>query len=426
MQINLTQTWYPIQKQIFDSPHRFIVVAAGRRGGKTYGAIQWLVREALRSKKDAMNWWISGSYRQANIALRYFFMLYPKHKYPIVKKYFKAEHRIVLINDAIIEFKTSEKPENLEGESLQNVVLDECGIILRDERLYYQTLRPMLSDSLGRMVAIGTPKNCDLFKKFFGWGKNPDMPDWISFHFPSYVGGLSKYPEEIAALKRMLPSHIYNQEIEAQFITDGSVFRNVDEVVNGVEENIDTTNYYVAGIDLAKYRDYTVISIGYKNKCVYIEKLPHSDFSLQIERIRQITKEWNLSEIFVDRTGIGDPVVEAMQELELPIEPIYFDYHTKINVLNNLILLFERRAVQVVYNKELINELKSFEFSLTSKGLIKMDGKDGSDHVTSIALLFWGLRNRLEGALVEAFGKRDSQDFPGIAASNKLRRYFTK
>ena len=252
------------------------------------------------------------------------------------------------------------------------------------------------------------------------------MPDWISFHFPSYVGGLSKYPEEIAALKRMLPSHIYNQEIEAQFITDGSVFRNVDEVVNGVEENIDTTNYYVAGIDLAKYRDYTVISICYKNKCVYIEKLPHSDFSLQIERIRQITKEWNLSEIFVDRTGIGDPVVEAMQELELPIEPIYFDYHTKINVLNNLILLFERRAVQVVYNKELINELKSFEFSLTSKGLIKMDGKDGSDHVTSIALLFWGLRNRLEGALVEAFGKRDSQDFPGIAASNKLLRYFTK
>lgn len=386
-------------------------------GGKTYGAIQWLTSEALRHPQT-IHWWLSPSYRQARIALQYFFDIYPSKKVPILKQFFKAENKLELINKSIIEFKSADRPEMLEGVSLKGLVIDEAGITLKDEMIWHRSLRPTLSDNFGRLVAIGTPKQgTPLFKQFYDMGQDPNYPDWISFNMPSYTGqlGQHKFEKELAILKKTMPFHVYEQEIEAKFIQDGSLFRHIVEICILLEEKPDKKKHYVMGIDFAKRRDYTVITIGYENKCVYMEKLSHEDFSLQLERIKDIVREWSISEIFFDRTGLGDPISEALNMMfpDIYLEGIYFTHEVKTNIINNLALLFEQQKIKIVHNEDVIDELRNFNMDISPSGKIVYYGAHHDDIVISLALLFWGLKDvRPSNIWLDSFGKRLAQDFP--------------
>ena len=320
-----------------------------------------------------------------------------------------------LINGSKIEFKSADTPENLEGEGLDSLVVDEAGIVLKDEMLWHQSLRPMLMDTLGRVVFIGTPKGGGLFKQFYLKGQGLDL-EWKSFRFSSFDGHMQNLPKEIEDMKRSVPEYIYNQEVLAEFLDDGSIFRNVDQVCSFEGEsnqNID----YVCGIDLGRRQDYSVISIGYENKCVYIERLGHMGWSLQFERIKTILKEWNMPRILIDSTGVGDAFYESLLESGYNVDPIQFNNLNKTNMLNNLILNFEKKTIQVIRNEHLIDELKNFEFSILSSGKIRMEGSSGShdDHVISLALLFWGLKDYIVTTkpMLENVGKkRESYRYP--------------
>jgi len=417
-QIALTHSWYPAQSEIFHSLERFIVVCAGRRFGKTRCSLQWIVTEALKNPAS-LNWIVAPTYRQSKISLRFLLTIYPKHKFSIIKSFHKAENKITLINDSIIEFKSADKPENLEGESLNALVIEEAGITLKDDLLWFQSLRPTVADSLGRVLFIGTPKGTSLFKTFYNYGQDHTYPDWISFNLPSWKGhlGLKKYKGELENLKRTLPAHIYNQEIKAEFIDGGTAFRNIKTICSYRTEPKEGSIQYTAGIDLAKYRDYTVVSIGYGNKCVYIEKLDQLDFSVQLKQMRTIFNKYPVQEILVDRTGLGEAVVEAMQALfvNIHVEPIYFTNEKKTNILNNLIILFEQAEIECPNNKELIDELKNFEFSITPTGKAKMQaGMGHDDMVISLALLFWGLRGQDANPWLEAFGFTEATKYKEI------------
>lgn len=384
--------WYQNQAKIFQSKTRFIVACTGRRFGKTRGAIQWIVENSLKKNKS-LNWWIAPTYRQAKIAIKYLLRLYPQYKFHLIKHFNKAGLSIEFINGSTIEFKSADTPEHLEGEGLDSLVIDEAGIVLKNENLWYHSLRPMLMDTLGKVCFIGTPKGGGLFKQFFIRGQGGDK-DWKSFKFSSLDGHMGRLPQEIEEMKSSVPEYVYKQEVLAEFLEDGSLFRNV-EVVCSFNGEASCNREYVAGIDLARHTDYTVIAIGYDNKCVYMERIPHMSWSLQFERIGQILKDWNMPRILIDSTGAGDAFYESLQEGGHRVEGIQFNNINKTNMINNLVLNFEKKTIQVIRNEALIDELKNFEFSILSSGKMKMEAISGrhDDHVIALALLFWGLKD---------------------------------
>lgn len=416
--IVIGQEWYKSQDRVFNREERFIVLVCGRRWGKTRGALQWLFSKAVCNKKS-LCWWISPTYRQSKIAIKYLLALYPNSKYGFISSFNKSELKITLLNGSDIEFKSADSPDHLEGEGINYLVIDEAGIVLKDEMLWHRSLRPMISDTKGQVVFVGTPKGTSLFKEFYNWGKDDNKKDWISFNMPSYEGHMKKFPEEIEEMKRQLPEYIFRQEIEGQFLNNDAIFKNIEEICQYKTEEYNEKNHYLAGIDLAKYSDYTVISIGYGNKCVYIEKLGHMDWSLQIEKIKHLLSKYNVQMAYVDATGVGDVITEAMQSLEINVEPIKFSNESKNNIINNLILLFERKQINIVNNPELINELKNFEIKLNSQGKMRFQGAPGhhDDYVISLALLFWGLKEEKYETtpLIEALGQnRKSKEYPGF------------
>jgi len=154
---------------------------AGRRWGKTRGAIQRLVEKNLAGP-DRLAWWVSPTYRQAKIAFRYFLKIFKP--WNIIKGLNRQDLVVELPAGRRLEFRSAEIPDNLRGEGVDDLVVDECGLIT--EEVWIEILRPALMDSEGSADLIGTPKGTNWFHVLWMQGLDGLAEDIKSFRFSSY------------------------------------------------------------------------------------------------------------------------------------------------------------------------------------------------------------------------------------------------
>ena len=135
---------------------KFIVVTKGRRFGATQGGMQFVIEEALDGKA---NLW--GDTINSNID-RYF----ERYGKPLLVKggipfNFNSQQKKLTFpfSDGYIDFRSADRPENWEGFGYHNIILNEAGIILKNDYLYTNAVLPMLIDhSDSRLFALGVPK----------------------------------------------------------------------------------------------------------------------------------------------------------------------------------------------------------------------------------------------------------------------------
>ena len=141
------------QQLVADDHHRFKVVIAGRRFGKTFLSIRQLCWEARIPNKEIF--YITSSYRAAKMIV-----WRPLKKRLLdlrwVKKINESELSITLKNNSTISLKGAENPDSLRGPSLSYCVIDELAEV--DSDLFFEVIRPALSDQEGGAMFIGTPK----------------------------------------------------------------------------------------------------------------------------------------------------------------------------------------------------------------------------------------------------------------------------
>lgn len=67
----------------------------------------------------------------------------------------------------------------------------------------------------------------------------------------------------------------------------------------------------------------------------------------------------------------------------------------RMDLLNNLAMLLEQDKIQIPNDQGLIDELESFQYSLSPTGKIKVSAPEGmhDDRVMSLALAVWGATN---------------------------------
>ena len=236
----------PAQQQIFDDDHRFKVVIAGRRFGKTHLAIQCLAYYARIPDQEV--WYVTGSYRQAKL------IVWRKLKQRLMdlrwtKKINESELTIELKNGSRISLKGADNEDSLRGVGLNYIILDEFADI--DPEAWYEVLRPTLADTEGSAMFIGTPKGIanwsyDLYQYELEFA---DV--WKSFQFTTIDGGNVK-PEEIELAKRDLDTRTFRQEFLATFETYAGriyyAFERKENVVDGLFESRDLDVIYI-GMD---------------------------------------------------------------------------------------------------------------------------------------------------------------------------------
>jgi hypothetical protein len=234
------------QQSIAEDNHRFKVVIAGRRFGKTHLAIRQLCWEARLPDREV--WYVAPSYKQAKL------IVWRKLKNKLqdlrwVKKTNESELSIELKNGSRISLKGADNEDSLRGVGLDYIILDEFADI--DPEAWYEVLRPTLADTQGSAMFIGTPKGVanwsyDLYQYELEFGDT-----WRSFQFTTIDGGNVK-AEEIEAAKRDLDERTFRQEFLATFETyAGRIYYSFDRksnVVDGLFEPRDLDVLYI-GMD---------------------------------------------------------------------------------------------------------------------------------------------------------------------------------
>lgn len=194
------------QELVVNSTKRFRVVVAGRRTGKTFLAMRELARFARHP--NSVVWYLTNSRQQAKT------LVWSKLKKKLKKLNWiaatnESELTITLVNGSQICLKSAEQGDNLRGESLSFLCIDEfCDIDL--DEIFFEILRPALSDKRGHALFLGTPKAANQTAKDL-FDNALTKRDWESFTYTTAEGGFVDQ-DEIEAAKLDLAPKVFLQE----------------------------------------------------------------------------------------------------------------------------------------------------------------------------------------------------------------------
>ena len=199
------------QRKIHDAvrDHRFVVVVAHRRMGKTVAALNQLIHCALECEKEAPRFaYIAPTYGQAKrVAWDYLV----KFTEPLDTAANISELKVDFYGRRI-QLYGSDNPDSLRGQYFDGVILDEIGD--QNPKIWNEIVRPALADRLGWALFLGTPKGANHFKDFRD--RAEAEPGWKLLEFKaSETGILSE--DELAAAKKEMGDAKYAQEFECNF-----------------------------------------------------------------------------------------------------------------------------------------------------------------------------------------------------------------
>ena len=199
------------QQAIADCPTRFRCVLAGRRGGKTFLAMREVCRFA--SKPNSIVWMLANS-RQQIKSLCWNKLKKKLNSLRWVANTNESELTITLKNGSMICLKSAEQGDNLRGESLDFICIDEfCDIDL--EEIWAQIIRPALSDKKGHALFTGTPKAGNQAARDL-YDKHLTNKNWASFSYTTEEGGFVD-ADEIEQARQDLAPKVFSQEYLANW-----------------------------------------------------------------------------------------------------------------------------------------------------------------------------------------------------------------
>lgn len=336
---------------------RFVVTMCGRRWGKSTDGEEWIEDGALRGLPCA---WFAPTYK-------YLIEVWESLAYrlgPIARSINKTDKRIELHTGGLIECWTLDTPDAGRSRKYKRAVIDEAGLVRGLLNTWQQSIRPTLVDLVGDAWIYGTPKGrTHDFSQLFAKGESGET-GWLSHRAPTRENPYIPQAE-IEAARRDMPEAAYLQEFEGIPADDGANPFGLTAIAGCVQP---LSDYPVAvwGWDFARAQDWTV-GIG----------LDATGCVAQVHRWQG--KPWNETKRLVveaveqtpcvgDSTGLGDVVVESIQQLGAPMSGYMFTPKSKQSLMERLSAAIQSR--QVGFPDGLIrSELETFSYEYTAHGV---------------------------------------------------------
>lgn len=310
------------QQEVFKDHHRFKVVAAGRRCGKSRLSAVTLLIEALNCPEGSSVMYVAPTLGQARSII--WDLLHDLGR-PVIKSSHVNNLEITLINGRKILVRGADNPDSLRGVSLVYLVMDEVAFIKQD--VWEKILRAALSDKKGRALFISTPSGRNWFYDVFKLGQEGTDEEWKSWHFTT-ADNETIDPKEIEAAKRSLSSFAFKQEYLSSFDTAGADVFKQEWVKKGSEPS---NGSYVIAIDLAGFED---IAAGSQNKKRldetaiaivkvadngdwFVKEIQHGRWDIKDTcfRILKVIKEYEPIQIGIERGTAKNAVMTVLQDM---------------------------------------------------------------------------------------------------------------
>jgi hypothetical protein len=378
---------------------RYAVLECSTKSGKTYGCMVWLFEKALAGRRGHNFWWVAPIFSVAKIAFRRYKTTLPQG-FGVINE---SELTITLPNGATIWFKGGDKPDSLYGEDVHAAVIDEAS---RCKEESWYAVRSTLTATKGPIRIIGNVKGrknwaFKLARRAESGAANMSYAK-ITAYDAVDAGVLDQ--AEIDDAKATLPEDVFNELYLAIPTEDGSNPFGISAIQACVAD-LSNQNPVCWGIDLAKSHDYTVV-VGL-------------DASGTVCRFERYQKPWNdtvrdirtsvKEQALVDSTGVGDAVLESLQDGRNNFEGFKFTSTSKQQLMEGLRLAIQQQDVRFP-DGVIVSELESFEFTYTRTG-VRYSAPEGEfdDCVCALALAVLQYKNRFE------VSDRERQAFAGIS-----------
>ncbi len=241
---------HPAQLVIYTDRSRYRIVRAGRRFGKTRLGVVECIEVALRGGRA---WWVAPTWRLGKPGWRALRRLARQIPGANVNR---SERLIVLPGGGEVQVQTARDPDQLRGDGLDLVVLDEAAYMAKEA--WTEALRSSLVDHLGRALFISTPAGMTNWLAELA-DSHADHADWGLHHYSSYDNPHLD-TDELDALEIELGSLLYQQEVMGELVQlEGTLIRaawfDYYQVVTVHSDGAERMVYKLPNGDVVAYED---------------------------------------------------------------------------------------------------------------------------------------------------------------------------
>lgn len=348
----------PAQRTIVQDRHRFRVVCAGRRVGKTTLAGFEMVGKAV-SGDDKRIAYIAPTYKQArDIAWQEL----KKIAKPIIISINEARLEITVKTKgggkSIIWLRGWESVESLRGQKFDFIVIDEVAMMRNFWSSWHEVIRPTLTDRKGEVLFISTPRGFNHFYDLYNLeGKDED---YKSFHFTSYDNPHLPV-EELEKAKKELNEDRFHQEYMADFRKQtGLVYKEFDRSRHIIDDftNKGTINSVISGVDFGYKNPAAIVKIEKNYDGVYYVVSEWYKREKTTEEIVEYAASLKANKYYPDPAEPDR--IDMMKKAGLNVQEVNKDIVSGVDAVRNLIkqnrLFIHKDCVN------LISEIESYSY----------------------------------------------------------------
>lgn len=298
------------------STHRWAIIVAARRSGKTHLALLHTIDRALKlTLPNGRYAYILPKLNQAKtVAWTWLKMYATRVPGTIVNE---SELHVTFTNGAQIRLYGSDNPDAMRGIYLDGAVIDELSDIKRT--LWDDIVRACLSDRKGWCVFMGTVRGMNWTSETYF--KALKDPAWTAHKLTIYETDALP-PEEIESVRGMMPESAFKREYLCDFnAAVDDILLSFDEVETATRRSYMAGDFQhaakVIGVDVARQGDDSTVVIRRQGLMVWEPK------SYQIPNVMEVAdkvafeiNEWKPDAVFVDGTGgYGAGVIDRLRQL---------------------------------------------------------------------------------------------------------------
>lgn len=300
--------------------------------------------------------------------------------------------KITLINGSIIQLIGADNfSKSGVGTNPIGIVMSEYSINLPE---VWGFIRPILAVNGGWAIFNFTPRGQNHAYTLYEMAK--DNPDWYTQLLTIDDTKILIKEDIEKEINEGMSQALADQEFYCKFIESAtSYFKNIKDICTLEPGPHNPMHLFQMGVDLAKYQDYTVISVIDLNtfEQVYLERFNQIDWPMQKAKIEAVYYRFNRPVGFIDATGVGDPIVDDLVKKGVRLEPYRFTEQSRKDLLANLQVKLEQAIVRLLNNEILKDELSYFQYEISDRGKLRVKVPDNlhDDTVFSTALSIWNL-----------------------------------
>lgn len=308
--------------------HRFCVLVAHRRMGKTVLAVNHLIKRAIIDGKDRGFYAYLAPFRVQAEQIAWNYLKHYTAPIPYIKVN-ESKLSITLPNQATIRIFGADNPDALRGLYFDGVVMDEVAQLKPE--VWGEIIRPALADRGGWAVFIGTPKGVNLFSALFDKAlqlESEGDDEWRAILYSVDQTGV--IPEkELESLRKEMSENEFRQEFLCDFnaAADDALI-SIDIVRAAASRTYAERDYafapVVLGVDVARFGSDSSVIFRRQGLVAFDPIIIRQFDSMALaDRVAREIETHHPDAVFIDAGG-GQGVIDRLRQLGYSVVEVPF------------------------------------------------------------------------------------------------------